>query len=336
MLEYFNYNNILSSNYFVEQIIGQRGDGKTFGALKAVLKHYRKKGKSTLWLRSTESEWYDYREQSLARTFLDALPNNLTKGFMVETGSEPSGVISTYDNEKYQSKYAIYFRSVSTPHKLKSCNLNSIDWIIYDEALSEKASENTFTKVENFLNLIDSTFRNRENLKVIIISNNTMGYNPFDEYLRTSKNYKKMYRCTYVADKKFIEKRLKTPVGMLIDGTKYGKYSLYNEAKTGYEKYKSLPKSVKIRAYIFTIQNEEKILHFYQCNNNFIYVTSTREPSYKNIYTLTKGTIMPTLALIRNDRKYKVIKLLLENRMIYANTNKDTIFLNDFLRIMNI
>ena len=69
---YYSYNRILSYNAFLNFLIGERGVGKTYGAIKFVTKEFLKKGHQFVYLRRYKSDL----KKSLPTLFTSIINNN--------------------------------------------------------------------------------------------------------------------------------------------------------------------------------------------------------------------------------------------------------------------
>lgn len=107
-----------------------------------------------------------------------------------------------------------------------------VKWIIFDEFLNEDM-DYLNNEVDKFLSVCDSIIRNREDVKVFLISNTISMINPYFDYfgIKTIPN-QRFTKCDhdcvleFTDSADFVEYRKQTKFGASVDNTNYGQFAL--------------------------------------------------------------------------------------------------------------
>lgn len=265
-MRFYDASDVLGNNVFFNMIVGQRGNGKSYRFKKYALDSYLKGKGRTMWLRLTMAEIED-NNYAVINTFLKDLPKKYQSKFKVN--QKLYCITDNYDNP------VVLFRSVSVPQKAKSVPYPDVTTVILDEALSLDRTKNSLKNVEKLLDILDSIVRNRSNVRVFALANNVSPINPYAEYFKNNKQFK----LTYVANNKFVEERLKTPFGQLINDTNYGRFSLYNEQlqRSAFRKANKNTKLVQ-DMYCFSVEDDNIIYNFWLVGNGSLLVEHEKQP----------------------------------------------------------
>lgn len=122
---YYSYNRILSYNAFLNFLIGERGVGKTYGAIKFVTKEFLKKGYQFVYLRRYKSDL----KKSLPTLFTSIINNN----------EFPDTKFTIKGNNIYiNDTLAGYGFTLSTSQDLKSANFDKVKFIVFDEFIVDE------------------------------------------------------------------------------------------------------------------------------------------------------------------------------------------------------
>ena len=110
---YYSYSRILSYNAFLNFLIGERGVGKTYGAVKFVTKEFIKKGHQFVYLRRYKSDL-----KKSVPTFFDSISNN---------NEFPEHKLTSKGNSLFiDDKQAGFAVTLSTAQDLKSSNFDKV------------------------------------------------------------------------------------------------------------------------------------------------------------------------------------------------------------------
>ena len=301
MSKYYDISTILSYNKILNFIIGQRGGGKTFGAKKWAINDFLKKGNEFIWIRHFKQEI-----KQLKRNFWDDI---------IHSGLYPDVEFSISGDKLYiNNKLCGYLIALSTSNQLKSSSYPKVNKIIFDEFIFEKGHNHyRGDEVNDFVNLLDTIIRDRDNCRAVLIANNVQTTNPYFHYFNIRGDQTKRFVfdhqrgicIEFYTGEVYAQERLKTRFGQLINGTEYGDFSLYN-----------------------------KPLHD---NNDFI---EKRPNNSKFMYALLwKGYYIGVWYDIKNDRIY-MSNQYDSSGIIFSMTTEDhvpkTLFLREFKRMSQI
>ena len=225
MSKYYDISTILSYNKILNFIIGQRGGGKTFGAKKWAINDFLKKGNEFIWIRHFKTEI-----KQLRRNFFDDI---------IHSGLFPDVEFAIKGDKLYiNNQLCGYLVALTTSNQLKSSSFPKVNKIIFDEFIFEKGHNHyKGDEVNDFVNLMDTVIRDRDNCRAVLIANNVQTTNPYFTYFKIRGDQSKRFVFNhergiciefYTGDV-YAQERLKTRFGKLIDGTEYGDFSLYNK-----------------------------------------------------------------------------------------------------------
>jgi hypothetical protein len=217
---YYDPNKLLSYNRILNFVIGARGIGKSYGWKVHPIRRFLKHGKQFIYVRRYKPE-------------LKKVPF-----YFDDVKQEFPGVeFKVKGRELFiNGKIAGWAIPLSTWQSEKSNAYPNVETIIFDEFIREKDNSGYIpNEVPALLNLMDTVFRSREDVKCVCLSNAVSVVNPYFLYFDLVPNIKKRFNAyksivIEIPDSKdFSEQRRKTKFGSLIDGTEYGDMSLDNE-----------------------------------------------------------------------------------------------------------
>ena len=229
---FLNFNKILSYGSFITFILAERGVGKSYGAKKFIINHYKKTGKQTVYLRRYNKELQEALMKKGTPIFFDQIKDEF-----------PNDKLSNSKELLYCNKDVCgYAVALSTSNILKSSTFENVDTIIYDEFIIDKGTYHyLLNEITAFFELIETIFRLR-NGRVMLLGNPISITNPYFTELDLSLPYNSEYKIFKKDDKgnplltvyygknlKYREAKKSTRFGQLIEGTKYGKYAIDNE-----------------------------------------------------------------------------------------------------------
>lgn len=222
--KWYNPNKLLSHNAFLNFVMSPRGNGKTYGSKKMIIKNYLKNGSQSVYVRRTKVE-IDEVKNTFWNDISSEYPN---LEFKVE------GDIGYINGDE-----VVYFIPLSTSTNKKSASFPKVNWIFFDEYIITKTTYNRYLKNEMtlLLDLIETVGRSRENVRVLLMANAVSHVNPlfsfFDIEINENERFSKFKNGLICVEQftshVFIEEKKKTKFGKLIEGTKYSKYAIDNE-----------------------------------------------------------------------------------------------------------
>lgn len=320
MSKYYDISTILSYNKILNFIIGQRGGGKTFGAKKWAINDFLKKGNEFIWIRHFKQEI-----KQLKRNFWDDI---------IHSGLYPDVEFSISGDKLYiNNKLCGYLIALSTSNQLKSSSYPKVNKIIFDEFIFEKGHNHyRGDEVNDFVNLLDTIIRDRDNCRAVLIANNVQTTNPYFHYFnirgdqtkRFVFDHKKGICIEFYTGDVYAQERLKTRFGKLIDGTEYGDFSLYN--KPLHDNNEFIQKRPNSSKFMYALLWKGYYIGvWYDVKNDRIYMSNQYDSS-GIIFSMTTEDHVPKTLFLREFKKmsqirdikyaYSVGCLYFENQMI--------------------
>ena len=308
---YYSYSRILSYNAFLNFLIGERGVGKTYGAVKFVTKEFIKKGHQFVYLRRYKSDL-----KKSVPTFFDSLINN---------NEFPENELKTKGNSFYiDGNLAGYALTLSTAQDLKSANFDKVKYVIFDEFIIDPGQKKYYLngnlEVETFLGLLESISRMRD-IRVFLLGNaGNLITNPYFLYfglsvptqsdIRTYKNG--LILLQYMKNEEYRVEKRKSKLGQLVEGTNYEKYAIDNqdtkinssfiEKKKGTSRFNF---GVVYKGIIFGI--------WFDFTEGKIYVSNDYNKQSLNLFALTNADHNENTMLMKSLNKYNCWKKFMEN-----------------------
>lgn len=225
---YYDYRKLLSYNALISFVIGERGVGKTYGAIKFAISDFLKNGHQFVYVRRYATEL-----ETAAPKFFDAIIENKEfegHEFKVKTSKK----LTRFYIDGKECGYAL---PLSTAMVLKSTSFAKVKNIIFDEFIITTGTYHYLkNEVHNFLDLIETIARLRD-VRVFCLANALTITNPYFTYFKLSLPYKSDFKTfknglivvNYVRNEAYREAKRASRFGQLIAGTEYGKYAIDNE-----------------------------------------------------------------------------------------------------------
>lgn len=167
---YLDVGSILKLGYPFNFVIGGRGTGKSYGALKAAADYYRGSGSPFLYMRRTKAQ-ADMISNDIFNPFR---PINLDHDWNIHTGKIMKGVSGFYDGEK--ESYCGVIAALSTFSNFRGFDASDVDLCIFDEFIKNKGERSIKDEGFALKNVYETINRNRElqgrkPLQMICLSN---------------------------------------------------------------------------------------------------------------------------------------------------------------------
>lgn len=217
---FYSPNKLLSYNRILNFVLGQRGVGKSYGFKKFPINRFLKNGEQMIYLRRYKTElnkvqnYFDDVEKEFPDHHFKVKGRN-----MFIDGEQFGWAIPL---SRWQSEKSNAYPNVTT--------------IVFDEFLREKDTSSYLpNEVEALLNLMDTVFRNRDNVRCVCLANSVGMVNPYFTYFNIVPDVNKRYNAyrdvvvEIPENQDFSEMRRQTKFGSLIEGTEYGSMSMDNE-----------------------------------------------------------------------------------------------------------
>ncbi len=177
---YYNPNKMLSYNRILNFIIGARGIGKSFAMKEYPIKRFLKSGEQFIYVRRYKGEL-----KKVKNYFNDVMVKFPKHQFKVK------------GREFYiDGKLAGWAIPLSMWQSEKSNAYPNVGTIIFDEFIREKDNSGYIpNEVEALLNLMDTVFRNRDNVRCVCLSNAVSIVNPYFLYFDLVPNINKRFNA---------------------------------------------------------------------------------------------------------------------------------------------
>ncbi len=302
-MAYWDIGRPLSYGAYLNFILGNRGPGKTYGSKTWAGNHFLKTGGKFVWVRRYRTEFAE----------------NST--FWGKVAGEFPGRKLKVKGRSYYIDGAECGRSVvlSTSRMKKGAEYPGFDTIIFDEFLIDKGVYHYLPgEVEIFLDLVDTVFRSRNDVRVFLLANTISAVNPYFDYFHLTAPDGAGIICKddklveIVADPEFIAEKSQTRFGRLIAGTAYGDYNL----TAGFRN--DSPEFIEKRSgkchYMFTLVYKNETLGVWSnMQKGKIYVSRDWEKSCNNKFVLTLDDMRPNTLLLSTIQRTYYLKNFIIN-----------------------
>lgn len=278
---YYNYDKLMSYNFLLAFVIGERGCGKTFGAKVAVLKKFLKTGEQFIYLRRYKTEL----DTALATFWSDLQENGFFEDYNLEV--KKSKMLTEF---KCNGKVCGYAVPLSTANILKSTAFPLVKTIVFDEFILDGAS-GTYRYLKNevtmMLDVIETVGRLRD-IQVLFLGNALSIINPYFAYFDLELPYQSEFKTfkdgsivvNYIRNLKYREVKKKSKFGKLIEGTEYGRYAIDNEMLRDNNNFiAKKPENAEFWS-VFIINNEK--IGVWNGRDGCIYLSNKFDPNSTN------------------------------------------------------
>jgi hypothetical protein len=281
--------------------IGARGIGKSYFWKVHPIKRFLKYGEQFIYLRRYKPEL------KKVGNYFDNIKDEFPETEFKVKGRE------FYVN----GKLAGWAIPLSSWQSEKSNAYPNVTTIVFDEFLREKDNSSYLQNdVEACLNLMDTVFRDRENSRLIGLSNSVSVVNPYFLYFNLIPDINKRFNANEsivveIPDSvDFSEARRKTKFGKLIDGTNYGDMSLDNEF-TG-DSYVFIEKRSKESKFVFSIVYKGLTMGIWvDLKQGLMFLSLDHDSTTKNQYALTTDDLKENVMYMKGwKNNYHLRKLV--------------------------
>lgn len=297
---YYNPNKMLSYNRILNFIIGARGIGKSYSMKVHPIKRFLKHGEQMIYLRRYKGEL-----KKITNYFNDVANEFPEHEFKIK------GRQMLIDGKLFG--WAI---PLSAWQSEKSNAYPNVTTIIFDEFIREKDKSGYLpNEVGALLNLMDTVFRTRDNVRCVCLSNSVSVVNPYFLYFNLVPDIGRRYNAyediliEIPESKDFSEERRKTRFGRLIDGTEYGDMSLDNTFVNDSSVF--IEKRSKESKFVFSIVYNGLTMGVWIDNQRgLMYLSPEHDPTTKNRFALTTDDLNETSLLMLGWRDNYYLKKL--------------------------
>lgn len=297
---YLDYDFIFSRGAIYNFIVGGRGTGKTFGALKWVIDNNAK----FIFLRRTQTQADMVKNEDMNP--FKALETTLGPQYAFTVRNLNKSITGVYPmefNAQKQRKEPTaapigYIMALSTISNIRGFDASGVSVIIYDEFIGEKHEKPIRSEGTAFLNCIETISRNRElngqpPVKVVALANSNDLVNPIfielkivnivERMIKTAGDQMGVYRilperdlAIFLLNKSPIsEAKAKTSLYRLAGKSEFSDMAINNKFVN---ENKAFIRSCNIKEYKPVVTVGELTVYVHKAQNNY-YVTSYRTGS---------------------------------------------------------
>ena len=226
---YYNFNQLLTRNAFLNFVIGERGCGKTYAAKKLGVTDFIKNEHQFVYIRRYKTEL-----DTACNSFFKDLQENNDFDDLALTSKKRKGHY-VFEMDGQEIGYGI---ALTTSAILKSTAFPKVKNIFFDEFLINQGSAYHYLsdEVTQFLELIETISRMRD-VRIFMLGNATTITNPYFAYFNVGLPYNSEYKSfknglicvNYIKNYEYRTAKKASKLGKLVDGTDYGSYAIDNE-----------------------------------------------------------------------------------------------------------
>ena len=199
--DHYSYDRIDKTKSLYNLIIGQRSNGKTYGALKKILDKKQKNGRPSAYIRRYDESIRPKNIQDLFNPFNSQGGN----GYIEQITNDRYNCTSYKSNKFYFARYddeqgkivetsddvILYTAALNVWETTKGSDKGAINYIVFDEFMTrELYLADEFVK---FMNVISSFVRDRDNVVIYMLANTVSKQCPYFREFGI-KNIEKMKR----------------------------------------------------------------------------------------------------------------------------------------------
>lgn len=278
---FYDYDPLISRGALFNFVIGERGVGKSYGAIKFCVQDFLKRGSQFIYVRRYKSEL-----KTSAPHIFDALVGN---GEFEDHEFKVNGSEFLIDGE-----VAGYSIALSVSNILKSTSFPKVNTIIFDEFIIDKGAYHYLqNEVTQMLDLYETVARLRP-IRVLFLGNAISISNPYFNYFKLSlpfgdsefKLFKGGDICVnYIKNMEYRAVKKASRFGRLIEGTDYGKYAIDNVWLRD-SKYFIGKKGGKSRNICILVINGNKYGVWFDTENGCNYVSNDYDPTNPAMFAM--------------------------------------------------
>lgn len=203
---YWNINPILGKKADFNLVIGQRGNGKTYGVLKRFLENYKKTKKRFVYIRRWKDDIVTYNMEQLFTPFTNVIEELFGAEFSIE-----------YRNHKFYLVNGAgikvdtigYVMSLSESHHTKSVSYTNVSEILMDEFIRMQGEQELKNELSRFDNVLSTVIRGgNKNVIIWLLANTVSKYSPY--FLRFGIDINKVEQGS------IIDKKLRLETGDIL------------------------------------------------------------------------------------------------------------------------
>lgn len=334
---YWDINIPKSYNALYHFIIGERGDGKTYGCKVDALEEYLEKGSEFVYVRRYETEMKKAKSE-----FMNDIHDKYSH---LEFNVEGDKLLQIKGDEKI---VVCHFIILSKAKLYKSIPFPKVRSIIFDEFLLKRGHHRyLFSEVDAFLDLYETINRTVmrelegiEHTRVWFLANAVSVTNPYFMYfdLELPTNKKLIVRhqrskdiiVQLVQSDAFKQMAEKSRVGKMLGHTQFFSHAFGNEFS--YDKKNFVAPAPLNKHYIFTMKAGHRAYGVWRDRETGIYHVSEKvDPSSRYVYVLMLENHEPNVMLMRGSKNALVksfIDVFKSGGVFYDNVNTQNVIMD--------
>ena len=325
--KWYDKGQLLSHKAFLNMLVGQRGNGKTYSFKTWAIDDWKKTKKQFVWLRRFGTEIKMLKGEKKDMSFFGDIASKYPNDNFEMKGDNKSG--------KFLCNGEImgYYFALTTSSIAKSSSYPLVDKIIFDEFL---IVGNTYhylnEEVVMLLEFMDTIFRDRETKEnavvprgVYLIGNNVTIANPYFLYFNVpplkTRFYHNKQRGLLVEmsrNQAFIDEKKQTRFGRLIEGTEYYDYNVENKPMLDNDRFIA-KKTPKCEFYCAIDYKGKTYGFWHDYKNGLMYANRQYDPSSYSHYALSRDDHSINTFLIKsmNNTAIKTLTWLFRAGCMY-------------------
>lgn len=285
---WYNYDRINSFNGVFNFVVGERGNGKTYGAKKQAIKKFLRTGDQFIYLRRYTTELAT-RETFFA-DIGDEFPDHDFRVFGHQAQMSP---VSARSDKKRHWQVMGYFVALTKSQAQKSMSYHRVTTIIFDEFILEKSVLRYLPEeVTIFLNFYSTVDRNQDKTRVYFLANSVSMMNPYfleyeirpDELPPLSVHRDGFIVVHFINSADFAKSVYQTRFGKFIQDTEYAKYAVENQFSDAHQELLK-PKTERAK-YMYTLETKKGMFSIWYDGMVGEYFAQQKRPKSEQIMTL--------------------------------------------------
>lgn len=174
---YWNILKILGFKADFNLVIGQRGNGKTFGVLKHFLEIYKKTKKRFCYIRRWDEDVKAFRMEQLFAPFRNVIDELFGEEFTIEYRNHKFYLVNGNGTKIDTIGYVL---SLSSSHHTKSIAYTNVGSILYDEFIRMSGEQELKDELSRFDNTLSTIIRgDNTNVVIWMLANTVSKYSPY-------------------------------------------------------------------------------------------------------------------------------------------------------------
>ena len=174
---YWNIQKILGLHCDYNLVIGQRGNGKTYGCLKYFLEFYKKTKKRFCYIRRWDEDIKAYRMEQLFAPFRNLIDELFGEEYSIQYRNHKFYLVNGNGTKVDTIGYVL---SLSSSHHTKSISYTNVGNILYDEFIRMAGEQELKDELSRFDNTLSTIIRgDNTNVVIWMLANTVSKYSPY-------------------------------------------------------------------------------------------------------------------------------------------------------------